>query len=118
MKIWKVRLSLHMNDEDKWGSRFGVSSNDKEYELVSGRYWEVKKAWIMDDIPSKIEVKQVNGGYRVECGYEYLPNSKECEEIEKQMKVRLYDYIQNEFKVYEENHKLKIQGLFFKQDKL
>ena len=112
MKIWVVRLSLCNDGDGNWLSFFNVKTDDKEYELIYGNYYEVKKSWVRNEIPSKIKVRHIAGGYLVECGFEYLPSESELKEIEVQMKITLDAYLENELKEYEANHNLKIQGLF------
>lgn len=112
MKIWRVRMSLSNDGGGNWIKFFDVKTDDKEYELVNGVYYEIKKAWIRNEIPSKIKVKHIASGYLVECGFEYLPSERELKEIEVQMKITLDAYLENELKEYKANHNLKIQGLF------
>lgn len=42
MKIWEVRLSLCNGGEGNWLNFFDVKTDDKEYKLVNGIYYEVR----------------------------------------------------------------------------
>lgn len=112
MKIWVSRLSLSNDGDGNWLSFFRVKTDDKEYELRHGNYYEVEKSWIRNEIPSKIKIRHIASGYLVECGFEYLPDKEELKTVEWEMKRLLNEYIEAEFKQYEANYNLKIQGLF------
>lgn len=91
---------------------FDVETDEKEYKLVDGTYYEVKNSWVRNEIPSKIKVRHIASGYLVECGFEYLTNESELECIKQDMIRDLNNYLEYEFNQYEINFKLKVKGLF------
>ncbi len=112
MKIWEVRLSLCNDGRGNWLNFFNVETDEKEYKLVDGTYYEVKNSWVRNEIPSKIKVRHIASGYLVECGFEYLPNKAELERIKQDMIWDLNNYLEYEFNQYEINFKSKVKGLF------
>lgn len=111
MKVWEVRLSLCNDGRGNWVNFFKVDSDNKDYTLVDGAYFEEKRAGIRNKIPSKIEVRRITGGYLAQCGFKRLPSDEELKIIEIEMKQILNDYIEDEFKKYEATYHLKIKGL-------
>lgn len=112
MKIWEVRLSLCNDGKGNWLNFFDVETDDKEYKLVNGTYYEDKIDWVRNEVPSKITVRHIASGYLVECGFAKQPTEDELSVIEYEMKQILNDYIECEFNQYKMMFESKIKGLF------
>ena len=112
MKVWSVRLSLSNDGRGNWLCFFDVDTDDKEYKLVNGTYYEVKTGWVRNEIPSKVTVRHIASGYLVECGYPEQPTEFELGVIEYEMKQSLNNYIEYEYKQYTEMFNAKIKGLY------
>lgn len=112
MKVWEVRLSLCNDGRGKWLNFLNVETDDKEYELIGETYYELKKTWVRNEIPSKIKVRHIASGYLVECGFTKYPTEDELYVIEYEMRQILNDYIEREFNQYKVMFESKIEGLF------
>lgn len=112
MKVWEVRFALCSDGRGNWLNFFNVETDEKEYKLVGNTYYEVKNSWVRNEIPSKIKIKHIASGYLVECGFEYLPNDEELQDIKQTMIQELNNYLEYEFNQYELNFKSKVKGLF------
>lgn len=111
MKVWEVKLSLCIDIEGDWINFFSVETDGKDYRLVGDTYYENKKGWAINTIPSAIKVKHIAGSYLVQYGLEEHPSDEELKAIKSEMKRILNEYINDEFERCKADYHFKIKGL-------
>lgn len=110
MKIWIARLRLVMQDEGMPSIDFSIEESISEYSFNKNakRYEESSKFYIVNSVPTSMEIKYIYSGLVVEQGFEKKPLQ---EETEKKMKEYLIRFLERRHQEITEIHNKKIELL-------
>ena len=99
MMIWKAKMNLIYNVNNKWELIFDFERQNENYE-DNGNEWLYSEGWISTRIPKEISIRNSYGNIISEVGFDKKLDETELETLKVMMKNRIIEYINQEKENY------------------